>query len=742
MRYWAHSDPNGLPPDTPGSMWQPLCVHLENTAALAESFAAVAAPGNRFFAAQARKVGLLHDIGKYTPGFQRLLRGEIKKAPHSAHGAGFAAEIRQADLAYAIAGHHAGLPNGDDLKVRIAEVRAALTELKQLAVSDCPAISDALVVAPPAYASLGLVPGPRLDMWIRMLFSCLIDADRTDTAANAGDAPLPSIPLNPEQRLAKLLAFVQEKANASHEGPVKTARAHVLNQCLLSAANPSRLFSLTVPTGGGKTLAAMAFALKRALLRPAEVRRIVVVIPYLSIIEQNAAVYRNALGDDAVLEHHSGDSSQDSDVAYSNPSRRAAFENWDAPVVVTTSVRFFESLFSNRPSALRRAHNLARSVVILDEVQTLPRQFVGPILSMMDSLSRDWNTCFLYSTATQPAFEKTTSAEFAPSKRDHRWSAGKLTEIIPDPPSLFQLLERVRVEWPRPQDSMPWADLAQRLDGERQALVIVNTRDQAAQLFRTLRARRNQDVYHLSTRLCPIHRLRRIRRMRDLLQAAQPCVLVSTQLVEAGVDLDFPLVFRAMGPLDSIAQAAGRCDREGRLTQSLGFPAGRVVVFVPEDGKMPPGAYSEAAGITASMAAQGEIQLNDLVAMRRYFDRYYDADLDPSGIEPLRAKGKFKDIDAAFAMIDDQTESVVVPCEDAARRLLQQAKFAGYSLRIRRSLQVYTVNLFRHTDFLRARNLGIVSELIPDTGLWTAKDGFYHPDLGLVLDPVSEAFVV
>ncbi len=601
-RYWAHSDPAGLPPGAPGALWQPLRDHLRQVGALAERFA-LAAGGTDEFGRRARAIGLLHDFGKYTDDFQRLLHGEVKKAPHSIYGAAAAyGRAKAADAAFTVAGHHAGMNDKTQLIERLREAETQIDALWERAIADCPELdacfqkSDGLI---------GVLTGDALDLDLncRMQLSCLVDADRLDTARHA-QGPLAAdgaaMTLDAGVRLERLLQFVKRRATEMEDGAVRRARREVLEACLAGADSPGRLLSLTVPTGGGKTLAAMAFALRRAVLRP-EIRRVIVVIPYLSIIEQNAGVYREALGG-GVLEHHSAVMGEgEGEDGYDHPNKRTAAENWDAPVVVTTSVRFFESLFSNHPRDLRRMHNIARSVVILDEVQTLPRQFVKPVLSMVKELAERWNVTFVFSTATQPALHRRQ----AEGTNDPRWEPGTMRELMPEPDRLFTALRRVETDWrPKPLD---WGEVAGEVAEEKQALVIVNTRGQALALAEEL-SRRGEDSFHLSTNLCPAHRLERLTEVRERLKARRRCLVVSTQLVEAGVDLDFPVVWRALGPLDSIAQAAGRCDREGKLTEAAGRPGGRLVVFEPADGKLPYGVYREAAGIAGAMAAAGGLQ--------------------------------------------------------------------------------------------------------------------------------------
>lgn len=718
--YFAHSGLNGGP-------WQQLNQHLLHVAEVAARLAREAGATE----AQVRRawvLGLIHDFGKYRSEFQKLLRGEVKNAPHSVYGAALAAHNGRApDLAFAVMGHHAGMPDPEDLKGAITKVRSEVDPLFCVAQRDCPEFSQSLPLAPlaPDYLTA--------ECATRVLFSCLIDADRIDTARHFGEEYPAPAPLDARGRLARLLEYVAERARRVADGPVKAARGEVLQACLKGAVRKGPLFSLTVPTGGGKTLASMAFALTRAEMFASDVRRIIVVIPYLSIIEQNAKVYRESLGDDAVLEHHSGVWARDAEQAYVHPSMRLAIENWDAPIVVTTSVRFFESLFSNRPADLRRVHNIARSVVILDEVQTLPRERVGPILSMMKQLAEQWHTTFLFCTATQPAFERKTD-----NRDDPRWAPGSLDEVMPEPGKLFARLRRVQVKWPREGEVKSWADVAREVEHEPQALVVVNTRKHALALFRELRPA-GPHVVHLSNNMCPAHRLERLACIRERLDRGERCIVVSTQLVEAGVDLDFPAVWRAMGPFDSIAQAAGRCDREGKLTAELGRPGGRVVVFQPDEPQMPPGVYAEAAAFTRVMAAAGCLSIDDPETVRTYFDRLYAGGLDPGNIEALRRKMMFRSVAEKFAIIDDATRSVVVPYREDARESLRAVQFG--SIAALRKLQPYVVNLWE-PDLQKGQALGSIYRVREGIDVWACPEGFYDHETGLQLEPGVETLIV
>jgi CRISPR-associated endonuclease/helicase Cas3 len=736
MKYWAHSDPFDRPETDPAAHWQPLNEHLRQVGAIAEALAKKAKPSDSAFHATAKGIGLLHDIGKYTEAFQKKIRGAVLQAPHSAYGAAIAWKANAAEAAYAISGHHAGLPNRKGSRAglleRMREVDGELDYLRRIADIDCPELSECGELLHAFAADV-----KASDLRLRMLFSCLVDADHIDSS---GDSQTGG-PLSAASRLDQVLFSIEKRAATVPDGPVKRARMDVLAACRAAAGRPGNIFSLTVPTGGAKTLSSMAFALERAVAFP-ELQRIIVVIPYLSIIEQNAQVFIDALGADAILEHHSGDTdSTENEDAYKNPHKRRATENWDAPIIVTTSVRFFESLFSHRPADLRRIHNIARSVVILDEVQTLPRKFVHPILSMIEDLATNWQTTFLFCTATQPAFEKSKKSK----ERDPRWAPDTIQEIMPDPRDLYGQLKRVEVEWPHRKST--WNTVAAGMVKAGRALCIVNTRRHAMSLFREVSGNPDIDdasVFHLSTLMCAAHRLKTIEKIKARLDDPNArCVVASTQLIEAGVDLDFPVVYRAVGPLDSIAQAAGRCDREGRLTAAAGRPAGKVVVFEPEEACLPAGVYREATERTLALIQEGGLSIDNPDCIRQYFDRLYGegADLGES-LEELRRAEKFREVSKEFEMIADNTQTIFVPYNADARGLIAQLRMAGVLyLKLRRGLQRYTVGI-RKKEFWHAVARGILREVRPGSNLWICQEGFYDPTLGFVTEPTAKQMVL
>lgn len=732
-KYWAHSDP-ACALGTAGGLWQPLAEHLQNVSELARTLAKGAAPEDRYFQELAACAGLLHDFGKYSDCFQQMIRGARRKCPHAIHGAALSvqAPIGSQQIAYAVAGHHAGLPDRTDLGPNIKANWAEAQKLLERARGDCSGIRALLDGRPISTTNRKA----HADLFTRMLFSCLVDADRLDTARRANV----QAPLEAERRFATLLEHIGTLSGGSET--VKAARAEVLAQCLAAAETKERLLSLSVPTGGGKTLAAMALALKRASADP-NYRRVIVVIPYLSIIEQNAAVYRSIFGEDSLLEHHSGNFERmrvrdrfnfvpedTSEGVYRNPSRLPETENWDAPCIVTTSVRFFESLFSNRPSDLRRIHNIARSIIILDEVQVLPRRLLSPLLAVIEELCREWGCTFVLSTATKPAFERPAQPDptIAAGRKDDRWNPGAAREVIADPQSLHSRLRRVRIHW-RMDTPVAWPEVTAWMQERRAALCIVNTRDHAKQLYMCLRSKgKPGELFHLSTRMCPAHRLDVIASIRERLKNGMRCQVVSTQLIEAGVDVDFPAVFRAVGPLDSIIQAAGRADREGKLTEALGYPAGALTVFLPEDNKMPPAEYKEATGITRAVAAlEADLQTDNLRALDRFFERYYREGDTGGEFLDWRIESRFKTISENFEMINSLQRDAFVPYGDGKELIdaLHEQKFLD--ARLRRQLQPYSVGLQPYEFNAVQRRLNQVS----GQEIWTASESSYDGEMGL-----------
>ncbi len=559
------------------------------------------------------------------------------------------------------------------------------------------------------------------DLFVRLVFSGLVDADFLDTEQHF--APERSARRMPAPGLGVLWERFERRHAETFAPPVPgdvvgEVRAEVYRQCIEAADGPRGIFRLTVPTGGGKTLSALAFALRHALRN--NQRRVIAAVPYLTITEQTADAYRAALETPrdvgrVVLEHHSEaftGRDQDEVLEPAMVWGRLAAENWDAPVVVTTTVQLFESLFANMPARCRKLHHLAGSVLILDEAQALPPHLLTPILDVLRELVAHYGVSVVLCTATQPAFGAIDA-----------FTSVTATEIVPDAARLFRSLRRVRYDWREAPTS--WDTAADELRAERQALAIVNTKRDAVALLDALD---DPHALHLSTSLCGAHRRAVIRAVRERLAESRPCRLVTTQVVEAGVDLDFPLVLRAVGPLDAVIQAAGRCNREGKQAE------GRVVVFQPEQGGLPGGAYRTATGQTLAVLGAGGFDPDDPATATAYFRALYGLlDTDRERIQQHRRSLDYPAVSRAFQMIEP-TESVVVRYGSASeqakveRMLDQIARRDGSGRHLLRSLQPYLVSV-RPMAAAHYAVQGFATPLVP--GLWRW-EGRYDPIRGLV----------
>jgi CRISPR-associated endonuclease/helicase Cas3 len=673
----------------------------------AEAFA------GRFRAAPwGRALGTPHDIGK-------------AQAESEGNGAGKL-------LAYCIAGHHAGLPDGKANKE--SSLRRGL-DPELCGIEDYPAWRDCLGADMCAYPGPRLPfappknhPGFSLAFFVRMLFSCLVDADRLDAekAGNGpGDAP-PPFRVYPgiSDLRARLDIFLREKKAAAKAGPVNRLRAEVLEHCLEAAKLAPGLFSLTAPAGGGKTLSSLAFALAHAESHGLD--RVVYVTPCTDVIEQNAGGFRQALGDGEgsfVIEHHSNLVLPEEN----DDSPHPAAENWDAPVIVTTAAQFFESLFSAGAGHCRKLHNLAKSVVVLDEAQMLPLPYLRPCVEAIRELSANYGASVVLCTATRPALNAPRETPGNGGEGLENGLAG-VREIIPDPKAPHAELKRVEI---RHVGELPDAALVERLAAEPCVLCIVPTRRMAGKIFAALRGRaapeqkapREEGIFHLSALMCPEHRTRTLDAIRASLKTrgngGRPCRLISTALVEAGVDLDFPVVYRAEAGMDSLARVAGLCNREGEKEK------GRVYVFRPECG-LPPGLWRQAAQAARSVAERHKADLLHPDAARDYFLELYwrsgEDRLDAGKILSRldRAANSldfpFREIEKDFRFIDVQTQSVIIPYDEKAGELLRALESpeegdnaAGDLLR---RLQRYGVSLHAR-DFIALESVGAIRRAGP-----------------------------
>ncbi len=687
-----------------------LEAHLRSVADLAAGFAAA------FDASDlARLLGLWHDLGKYNPVFQQYLLDCEADPTHRGHGPDHKAAGAQLTRRYlppaatVIQAHHGGLKAPNDFRDWLVERSKdpAIADSLRLARQ---AIPDLEPAKPPALPSHILHDPLAAEFFLRMIFSALVDADYLDTEQHfsAHLSPKRGATVSMDTLWERFGAYRKTKGmDIPRTDAVGAVRHAVYDACLAAATLPPGLFRLAVPTGGGKTLSAMAFALQHA--RQHDLRRIIVAVPFISITEQTAQTYREAFErtdqpDTVVLEHHSGATVDQK----SNPGAmwaRLAAENWDAPIIVTTTVQLFESLFANGTSPSRKNHRLARSIIILDEAQAFPARLLSPILDALQELCRHYGTTVIMSTATQPAFEEIPA--FA-----------RLTtrDIVPDAARHFELLRRVEYEWWTDRE-VPWAEIAALMRAQGSALTIVNTKRDALTLLDALD---DPDALHLSTLLCGAHRRAVIADVKRRLQQGKPCLLVATQVVEAGVDIDFPLVLRALGPLDSMIQAAGRCNREGLLQQ------GRVIVFRSEGDHMPPGFYRIATNITSTMlgAAQGHLDLDKPDVIRTYFQLlYHDVDTDAEGIQTLRSRLDYPKTAELFRIIEDDAESVVVSYgSDDERKEVQRSldRLRNDDPQARlllRRLQPYMVSVrTREAEHFKRR--GRISPVCPGVSEW------------------------
>ena len=737
----------------------------------------------------ARLAGLWHDLGKYRSGFQIYIRlvaeahieGKLPQGSdksHSAAGALWAEQMLKARLGpegrvlarvlqYVIAGHHAGLDNWEGgLKTRLAGADAARELAEALQGQPESGLLTPAALNLPRLPQLPIprngveeIPG-RFALWVRMLFSALVDADFLDTEAFMNpdamqDRQAEALPMT--ALLAAFDAYMAGKADAVQaagqaETPVNRRRAEVLAACRAKAAGAPGTYTLTVPTGGGKTLASLAFALTHAAQHGK--RRVVMVIPYTSIIEQTAEVYREVfapLGDGVVIEHHSNAESDERDE---NARSRLACENWDAPVIVTTSVQLFESLFARKTSRCRKLHNLANSVLVLDEAQLLPVEYLQPVVDVLRLLVKDHGVTVVLCTATQPTL---TSQPLFGGKGLRGYGPGEVTAIIDDEAGLYAALQLVWVHLPADlKTPQPWAVTTEALMRHEAVLAIVSRRADARELYEGLKRELPtgaRGLWHLSALMCPQHRSEVIADIKAALVArrealargedAEPVRVVSTQLVEAGVDLDFPVVFRALAGLDSVAQAAGRCNREGRLAM------GQVHVFVPP--KAPPPGLMRQAAQTCALVWDGGGEGGDPLALdhiERYFKRLFaDADLDRKGIcEALRLQidrqeqalaVRFRDASDNFKLIDNEDAATVIVryhsarCREDVNVLLRMLEREGPARWLMRKLQRYGVTVYQH-DLKKLVQGGDVRELPQVPGLYvqTESDVFYDPVMG------------
>lgn len=751
--------------------------HLRNVADRAYEFASQFNSGE-----EARMSGLFHDLGKYGDLFQQRLKGLVRGIDHWSAGAWVALRCFESIAgALAIQGHHIGLQvaSGDalretdpshsrkDASTRVSEpdVEILLKRLREdLQLSEERKFEDG------HYGRFLRKDSAAAMLDVRMLFSALVDADfiETETHFEGGSIRPDPMPLEADRAFQALLDYLAELMSGSNASShVNSMRSDVLEACLKAAERHPGLFTLTAPTGTGKTLSMLAFALKHA--KAHGLRRVVFVIPYLSIIDQTVDTYMRVFArmcskEEArryVLEHHSlaGTRTGKRDVEDSDGRRMAAMmaENWDAPIVVTTSVQMLESLFANRPAPCRKLHRLARSVILFDEVQTIPRILAVPTLATLSRLSERYGSTVVFATATQPAF-----GEMDKDVRKLCVAGWSPAEIVPEDLDLAERARRVEVHWPEKSDeTTPWSKISTELAEQRQVLCIVNLKRHAVSLFKTLADREAKGLFHLSTSMCPKHRETVIGEVRRRIESrvandeCRPCRLVSTQCIEAGVDIDFPVVFRAWGPLEAIVQAAGRCNRNGKDA------SGEVRVFIPEteNGRRrsmyPDGTYQQAADVLSQMLRKygpRKLDIHDPDMIAEYYRAVFKLmdSVESSDVVTAILNRDFVEVDRKYRLIDNDSINVLVPYDkNKWRSLKDEVMNTGLTRSWIARARPYTVSLFRpgskddvirYLDPVPIRGKKKSGERSEEWFVYTEEDHYRH-DIGL-LPPVDDEILM
>jgi CRISPR-associated endonuclease/helicase Cas3 len=660
MKYIAHKT---------NEQEQLLIDHLKGCSDLARSFACE-------FGADdiVSIIALFHDIGKYSYKFQKRIQGNNIQVDHSTAGGKLLYEKNKNFMgliaAYCIFGHHGGLPNGGSKSQPSAGELYARLEKETEDYSDY--INDLAGIDPNLNKPcIDINNGFQAAFFTRMIYSCLVDADWIDTEKFM-------VGKQPRGQCVEIADLWQKfklsiEKYQSPECHLNVLRNELLHNCLDAANRKTGLFTLTAPTGSGKTISSMAFALKHAVLSGK--RRIIYVVPYNTIIEQNAEVFEKILGTENILQHHSG-ITYDNDENSPEYKKLLATENWDSPIIVTSSVRFFENLFSNRPSDCRKLHNITRSVIVFDEAQMIPLPYLVPCVETIKELVHNYQCTAVLATATQSSLE----SYFQPIIT---------TEIVRRPQYMYESFRRVTIDC---LDGVLLSEqLVEIIKNHHQALCIVNTRRMAQELVSKI-----DGSIHLSTTMYPLHRRRVLKMIREKLHTGEKCIVISTSIIEAGVDIDFPVVYREKAGLDSVIQAAGRCNREFKMNKD------NSVVYVFEtNGKQN---STIAQNICAYNHVEREFEdISSLEAIDEYFKqlRYIVGNnaLDRKSVVQLFNDGinnafsmPFDDVSKLFCMIEENTKTIYVLSD--APQLADRLRKNERNRQLFRELQKYSVSLY------------------------------------------------
>lgn len=698
--------------------------HLCSTAMLTESFSCQENYKTIF-----KLTGLLHDLGKYQTAFQYYLAngGKRGSVPHAAWGAGYARLHRILEASIAIDGHHKGLPDNSAWKSDTEPFkRGEIPEFEcviKTFLNDT-GINEADIKQLDSLTFTDLL---QREIFTRYLFSALTDSDWLSTEEHFEQSKFKmrigdTLPID-----TMINKLEDEFSKKSKEGEINQLRNDVRNQVIQKADMPSGFYSLALPTGMGKTLTSMAWALRHA--KKNELKRIIIVLPYINIIDQTAQVLKTIFGDEWVLEHHSSynenekDTQDDTEDCSSIQERKKlACENWDYPIIVTTTVQFFESLFSNRRSQCRKIHNIAESVVIFDEVQTLPKEVILPTLQMLKDVQAVMKTSFLFCTATQPAFEKRQGFD----------GIKGICPLIDDPTTLYEKTKRVEYHLLNNLDSIDYSGLLEAvIQAGDASLVIFNTKKATLEFYNCTKNLENwEKKYHLSTAMCPTHRKEVIKNIRDNLEAKKKILVVSTQLIEAGVDFDFPVVFRAMAPLEVVIQSAGRCNREGKLDGP-----GRVFLFKLQDSGMPDKTYAACAGHAEEFIKQDISQLHGHKLFNEYYAQVMQLYVDPDKykINEARKQFNFKTVSDGYHIIQAITKGLYIyNYSDESRQLLHSLEYKEFLSRDDfRKMQQFTVQVYKYFIFQNSEMCKIMPQGFM---VWY---GNYDQETGISVSPIE-----
>ncbi len=723
MIFYAHTKEN-----TQESEWQLLSEHLKKTSEIAESFAI-----NKEQAQNFRIAGVLHDFGKYQPEFQNYLinGGRRGSVPHASWGAALAKKKNLREISLAVNGHHKGLIDVPDWKNDMnqysVEIKKHPEHYKNF-INELQLPEQNLEIGSPKFKDMD-EEGKSFEreLFVRYLFSALTDADWLNTESFYH--PEDEIKRSKETlNIDAMIHLLEDELNKKpKDGELNKLRNQARDYSISKASKPIGFYSMNLPTGMGKTLTSFLWALNHA--KANKLKRVIVVLPFINIIDQTAQILKGIFGDQAVLEHHSSYNqgiSTDEDTQEIEYSKRLACENWDYPVIVTTTVQFFETLFSNKPARCRKIHNIAESVVIFDEVQSIPKELIQPTLTMLKNIQNIMNTSFLFCTATLPAFEK----------RDRFDGIENIQSLVENPEMLFNKLRRVDYNIIRGFDEISLEELVSETLNKESCLCVFNTKKSARLFFDNVKSAGNFDkFYHLSTGMCPDHRKKVIRLIREDLANNRKIIVSSTQLIEAGVDFDFPFVFREIAPLESIIQSAGRCNREGKMSEK-----GQVYLFRLLDSRMPDRLYGSLANFVMDKIRDNLTPLYE----HSFFEVYYNqvvslfVDIDAKNIDKSRKDMNFETVANSYRLIETPTEGLFIyNYNDASNKLANDLDKLVYMNRDDwEKIQPYMVQVY--PDFL-IKNKENYQENRHGFKIWY---GNYNRETGISVEPMTADILI